>query len=319
MVLFTLVAAASYALGVIGAGAPEPPGSETIAAGSEIELEMGPNVGAQPKPREAPKPPEGEGEKPESRWHVSLGADYTNRYMWRGLLSEDAGLIVQPYADVCLDVLRTEAITLSLKGSTWSSFHGVASGPDTRDSAARHWYECDLGAGVGLEAGHWSLSAMYYWETSPADAFDTIEEVILECAYDDSGALGAWSLKPTARVAVEAHNGADGGRRGTYLQLGVTPGFDVKLSESRTLRVDLPASVGLSVSNYYEGPSGQNDAFGYASVGVDASLPLALGDGWGEWTIHAGVQGVILGDAATEINNGRDFEVIATVGAGVEF
>jgi hypothetical protein len=294
-----------------------------IASAETHDLELGPNTGSQPKPpAPAPAPSkQGEAEPPlPSRFHLTLGSDITSAYFFRGLRQETSGFIAQPYADAALDILRLDGATVSLKLGTWNSFHGKATGAATTDSFTKNWYECDLYAGVGLTAGKWAFDARYVFETSPSNAWGTVEEFDLGVAYDDTELLGAWSLKPTVLLGVETgSNAADGGRKGAYLQLGVSPGFTFDVGSVKDIAVTFPVSVGLSLGNYYEGSGGENDVFGFASVGAKASVPLPLDKSWGAWTLSAGVQGLFLGDAARTFNNSRKTEIIGTVGVSVSF
>lgn len=254
-----------------------------------------------------------------SRFHLSIGADYTTKYYFRGIRQEDSGFIIQPFADAALDLVRSDAATLSAKIGVWNSFHGEATGATTGDSFVKHWYECDLYAGLGFTVGKWALDARYYFYTSPSDAFGTVEEFDFGASFDDSEYLGAWSLKPSVVLAVETgSNAADGATNGTYLQLGISPGFTFDADPFKGIAVSFPVTLGLSLSNYYEADD-DNDAFGYVSVAAKVSIPLGEGGSWGAWALNASVQGLFLGDAAESISGGDDAEFIATVGVSVSF
>jgi len=173
---------------------------------------------------------------------------------------------------------------------------------------------------LGLALGKWSFDARYVFYASPSDAFGTVEEFDFGVAYDDSEWLGAWSMKPSVVLAVETgSNAADGQHRGTYLQLGVSPGFAFDAGPVKDVGISFPATVGLSLSNYYEGANDENDAFGYASVGAKASVPLNIDKSWGVWTLTAGFQVLFLGDAVSTLNGDDDVEFIGTVGIAVGF
>lgn len=293
----------------------------TCAAAAAVMPDANVEAG-QPAAQPTPAPPAAaEPPTPEpSRFHLTLGSDFTTAYFFRGIRQEDSGLIAQPYADAALDIVRAESATLSLKFGTWHSFHAEATGATTDDSFVKYWYESDVYAGLGLLAGKWSFDARYIFYTSPSDAFATVEEFDFGAGYDDSELLGAWSMKPAVTLAVETgSNAADGRRRGTYLQLGVSPGFTFDLGSVKGVALTFPATVGLSLSNYFEGTGGENDAFGFASVGAKATLPLNLDKSWGSWTLSAGVQALFLGDAMSTLNTSDDFEVIGTVGFSVSF
>jgi hypothetical protein len=299
------------------------PGDQTVVSVEARDMEAAPASQLSPPPAPAPDLSTPKADEPlaeASRFHLSLGADVTTAYYFRGYRNEDSGWIVQPYADMSLDVVRLEDATISLTLGTWNSFHGEATAAGTSDSFTKTWYESDLYAGVGLATGKWTLEARYSVEASPSDAWATIKEASVSAAYDDSDLLGAWSLTPTATLVIETGSQAiDGGRTGTYLQLDVSPGFAFEEGSLKDVAVSFPLSVGLSLGNYYEGANGENDVFGYASVGTDVSVPLNLGESWGGWTLHAGVQGLFLGDATSTFNDGHHFEAIGTAGVSIEF
>ncbi|MDX2131576.1 MAG: hypothetical protein SFY69_05965 [Planctomycetota bacterium] len=261
-----------------------------------------------------------EGVAEESRFGITLGADVTNAYFFRGIRQETTGFILQPYADVSLEVFRAEDATLSVKAGMWNSYHGTSTGSSTGDSFIKHWYEADIYAGFGLATGEWAFDLRYIWYTSPNDAFGTVDEIDFSVAYDDTEHLGAWALKPAVTLATElGSNAADGARKGTYLQVGVSPGFSIDEGALEGVAVTFPAAVGLSLSNYYEGTGGENDAFGFASIGVKVSVPIPTDPTWGSWTASAGVQVLFLGDAAETLNRGDTTEVIGTVGVSATF
>ncbi len=121
-------------------------------------------------------------------------------------------------------------------------------------------------------------------------------------------------------LAIETgSNASDGRGNGVYLQLGVAPGVVFQEAPLKNISLTFPVTLGLSLSNYYEGTDGENDAFGYASVGAKLAAPLNLEPSWGAWTLTAGVQGLFLGDAAESFNEGDSAEFIATFGVAVTF
>ncbi len=292
-----------------------------VASAESFEAEMGPNVGRQPQPRRLSPPEPAEAIEAEpSRLHLSLGVDYATAYFSRGFRYEDSGWIIQPYADLAVDVYRRDDATISLTVGTWNSFHGLATDAGTTDSFKQYWYENDLYAGVSLEAGEWSIEARYYSYASPSDAWETIEELYFSAAFDDSGLLGSWSLQPSAILAIETGDvAADGGETGTYFQFGVSPGVTFEQGPLSDFTLSFPVTVGVSLSDYFEGANGENDTFGYTSVGATLDVPLNTGAAWGGWTLSVGVQGVFLGDAASTLNNDDTFDIVGTAGVSAEF
>ncbi|HEV7838730.1 MAG TPA: hypothetical protein VGO75_11740, partial [Gemmatimonadaceae bacterium] len=102
---------------------------------------------------------------------------------------------------------------------------------------------------------------------------------------------------------------ADGGaKKGIYLELGVRPA--VKLAPKLTLAI--PVKTGLSMKDYYEGPTGSN-RFGYFDTGAQLSVPLVSGKG-GTLEMHGGVDFLWLGDNLKLLNNDDGFRPLGLLG-----
>lgn len=338
----------------MAAGQPE--AGVVVSAESEVEeVGAGPNVGVQPRrawerggrrgEQDGEHGGDGGGgesgeamgaadaEPEESRLHLWSGVDVATAYVSRGFVWEDSGLVAQPWMDVWFDVWRDEGATVSVTGGMWNSLHSQATLAVTSDEFREHWYELDVYVGAAVECGAWVLEGRYAWFTSPSDAWETIEEVSLSAALDDSEWLGAWALQPTVLVVIETGGAAnDGYRNGGYLELGIEPGFGLEaLGVEGTLGgawVSFPTSVGLSLWDYYESEDEEGeyeDVFGYAATGVRLAVPLAGeggvlgGGGWGEWELTLGVQVVWMGEAAASFNEGDEVIVVGMMGVGVEF
>lgn len=257
---------------------------------------------------------------PRSPFSIQFNLDYTTAYYFRGILQQDDGLILQPYAKFTLNVFQEGDFKIDTFVSAWNSF-GRNSGSNTGD-LTRYWYECDLSAGVVFTKDKFSFTTSYIFYTSPSDAFQTVQEVDFSLAFDDSELLGPFALHPYALVAIETGTDyADGAdtSRGTYLELGIAPGFSVDAGKV-PIAISFPVALGLSLDDYYQSPiTGIDDTYGYLQVGGKASIPLPFGDRFGAWTLNAGVYGLFLGDSLTEFNRGDDAEAIGTVGVQVNF
>jgi hypothetical protein len=255
---------------------------------------------------------------PGSAIHAELGFDITNKYFFRGLLQEDNGFIGQPWFDISVDLVERDGWTLSANVGTWSSFHGESDTAGTTDSLMKHWYEADLYAGLEFGVSGWSFGASYNAYTSPSDAFSTVSEIDLTVSYDDGSLWGEsdFALNPHLTVAIETHD--RGGSEDSYLELGVEPSWDVYVSDTK-LSLAVPLTVGLGLDDYYVKSNGDDEAFGFFDAGVTLGVPLPIPDRFGAWTLSGGVHLLFLGDAAREVNDDDEFEVIGVIGVSLSF
>ncbi len=90
-----------------------------------------------------------------------IGVNVVSQYVSRGLVFENQGAIIQPYADLYFKIYEGEgALTkASINLGIWNSFHsrktdsGEAVGRGTgraNSSTTRSWYEFDFTAGLAL-------------------------------------------------------------------------------------------------------------------------------------------------------------------------
>lgn len=320
LIAFALCAAGLNAVAVAQV-AIDPEGS--YASGPNMDRDLLPTPVREPKGDQPSTPAADEAAAADDqRVRLVAGIDFTNAYYSRGLRQEDRGILWQPFATVGIDVIRTDDYTLTPYVGTWNSFHDRATGSGTTDGTLDKWYEADFYFGINAVRGAWTFGAQYGWFASPNDAFTTVEELQLSVSFDDSEHLGDWSLQPNITLIIETGDGtSDGFEKGGYLQLGVTPGFDLGEREGgdALLRVDVPVTVGLSAWDYYQTADDEDDLFGFASVGVKVTYELPVDDKFGSWSVYASATGALLGDMAAEVNDDEDTVGILSAGVGVEF
>ncbi|MCP3905480.1 MAG: hypothetical protein GY715_17785 [Planctomycetes bacterium] len=295
----------------------------TAVAVALLALPAAPTL-AQEEPASAPDsalaPASDSASAPDSPLSLDIGVDWVTTYFYHGLFQEDDGTIIQPWVEAGLVLAETESLTLSGRLGVWTSFHSAATGASTTSDTMEHFYEADLYAGIGIESGPWSMTADYHFDTSPSDAFDVIEELIIGVSLDDSDLWNGPTLRPSVTLAVETGSVAnDSGDTGAYLELGIAPGFEWPISPDDAIDISIPVSVGLSLDNYFEDASGNSDTFGFLDVGIIASLESEPSQSAGTWTIHGGVHFMFLGDSTQVIANDDDFWVIGTAGVSVSF
>lgn len=227
---------------------------------------------------------------------VAGAIDFSNAYMFRGIVQETEGLIMWPYLDLGMTLYEGDGgvSSFAINFGTWNSLH--ASSPSGTDNPrnGKLWYESDFYAGFGLGfAGGVSTGVTYTAYTSPNDAFTTVKELAFKLEWDDSEASGSLAMNPWVLVAAEfdtdsARGQADGAHhRGTYLELGVAPGY-----AAPRWSVSVPLKVGLSIGDYYEHPdTDEDDRFGFASLAGIVTVPFTtMPTRFGTWDVHAGVE-----------------------------
>lgn len=292
-----------------------PPASGSSGAITAEQQEPPPAPAEQPTTSETPNDAIG------AAIRVQLNLDYTSAYFYRGIIQEDSGLILQPAARLTSTLIETEALTLDGFIGAWNSFHGQRTGADTSGNFTEYWYEADLYAGLTATTGALSLTASYTFLTSPADSFETVQELGFALALDDSAWLKEWALKPSATIAIEtgadASDGADSDT-GIYLELGIAPGFSLDVGAT-PVTFAFPTSVGLSFSDYYQDARGNDDTFGFAQTGARVWIPLGDPGRLGAWTLNMGVAVLFLGDHTQTYNGGDEAEIIGTVGVQWNF
>jgi hypothetical protein len=258
-------------------------------------------------------------DEPESRFSGIFQLDTTNAYFFRGIKQEREGIIFEPWTELYYSLYSSEDGFLrdvTIGGGMWMSWHSKRT---LADQDPQWLYETDyyplisLGFAEGV-----TLTTTYYFYTSPNGAFTTAQELNFKLAWDDSEALGAWSMQPWINVAIEVENTAFGPDEGTGIQAGVAPTLYAAENESFTLTA--PVEVGLSAEDYYEGSDGKNHEFGYASAGLAASIPLTfVPEGAGSWSLGLAAKYYAFNDILDKANHDRSTYPVGTLSLSVEF
>jgi hypothetical protein len=225
---------------------------------------------------------------------LTANFDFVNAYMFRGIPQDESGVIMWPSADLGFAVYSGDGAlkSVGVNVGTWNSLHTGDAGLDNQVNG-KLWYESDFYATVGFGFGKGTtLGVTYTAYTSPNGLFGTVKEMAFKFAVDDSGALGAFAVRPYVLLAQELDGQADGGiEEGTYLELGAAPG----ITRSR-VSLSIPVKVGVSLGDYYEGLDG-DETFGYFSVAGIVTVPFTSAPTtFGTWNVHGGVEYQRLGE-----------------------
>lgn len=250
----------------------------------------------------------------------SGGLDFANAYMFRGFLRDDTRLIMWPYVEAAVELHRSDegvrAVTAHI--GNWNSLHTGDTGSQGR--SGKMWYQGDIYGTLAVAFGpDIAVGATYTAYTSPNNSFHAIKELAFKVAVDDNDTFYDVGFNPYALVAFELDTlpgirQADAGqRRGTYLEVGVAPGWT-----DPAVTVQFPIKVGLSLKDYYE-LAGVDQRFGFLSLGGIATVPLGRNTSYGSWNVHGGVEFQTLGNTPEMFNGGDQTKFIASVGVGFAY
>ena len=241
---------------------------------------------------------------------VTGGVDVQSQYNFRGIRQTSDPVSIQPFVDLGLVPFMGDGAlkTVGVNVGTWNAFNTQINEDDF--GTDNKWYESDIYATLGFGFSKASLGLTYTSYTSPADLFTHVKELAVKLGVDDSAALGRGALKPYVLVAFELtdEGQADAGAaKGTYLELGVAPGY-----AGAKASLAVPIKIGLSASDYYEF-GGEDETFGYFSIAGIVTVPLGA-----HFNIHGGGEFQAFGDSV-KVYNDQDSAGIASIGLGFAF
>jgi hypothetical protein len=246
--------------------------------------------------------------------------DFLNQYMFRGIRQNSTGIASWPAVDLGIAAYSGDGglKSVGINFGTWNSLHTGDTGQD--GPSGKLWYESDFYASLGLGfGGGTSFTTTYTAYTSPNNGFTTVKEIMFKLALDDSGRLGKAAVKPYVAIAREFDTGpaqgqADGGdNAGTYVEIGFAPGYSAARAS-----IAFPIKIGLSASDYYE-LAGEDNKFGFFSIGGIVTVPLGGTTSFGAWNIHGGVEYQKLGTTTEAFNGGESNQVIGSFGIGFSY
>jgi hypothetical protein len=229
---------------------------------------------------------------------LDISVDWVSEYVWRGMLRKNEGLIFQPSATVTAKLYESEDLLRSLDvfASIWNS---IQSDTSPGANSNKPWFQTNYVAGVsaGLPE-NFSLDTFVVFYTFPSGTIQPVSELDLQLSYDDTKVMedaGLFALKPYALYAIELED--SNGAEGQYLELGLKPSVVVMESEDYPVTLAVPIRNGLGLSHYYGGET----VWGFTSVGVEVSMPLAMVPvEYGAWRLVGGVDAIFASDDARQ-------------------
>lgn len=249
--------------------------------------------------------------KEESCITGDLGVGAVSQYISRGVVLENQGAIIQPFADLYFKLYEGDGFLnkVSLNLGVWSSLHsrktdaGAIGGGST---GTRNWYEFDWTAGMAFTvAKNLTITPSIYSFLSPNDGFSDFYGLNVAVAYNDSELWGGkFAINPTFQFLWEIENkcgtGAD---EGFYYEIGISPTVPVG-----PVTLAFPVKVGLGSNDFYGSlnPSTgtiEDETFGFVSAGIVATYPLSfIPECYGAWSVNASATYYYLGDGTSDFN-----------------
>ena len=233
-----------------------------------------------------------------------LGINVVSQYVTRGVIFENQGAILQPFADIYFRLYQGEGFLnkVSLNLGIWNSFHSkhtdAASGSTTPG-----WYESDFTAGLSFTfAKNFTFTPSYYTFLSPNDGFSTFQGLNLALGYDTTDLIG-FNLAPKVQVLFELENKAGtGAEEGVYYEVGIAPAFPVG-----PVVISVPITAGFGSNDFYGSVDSKgnihDEGFGYVSAGVNVAYAMKfIPECYGAWTVTAGYTYYRLGDGTSDFN-----------------
>ena len=254
------------------------------------------------------------------------GADVVSAYHLRGLIFEDNGLIMKPWAaaQVNLHTLSGHGLIerVNFKLLALGSIHSEGT---TATHSPRSFYEADGFAGLQvITRNNWNLEVGVHHITWPSGTRDAAAELYARVGYDDQvfwmrrgvAVDGFTGLRPWAMIEHEVDNtfmGMPGKRKSSFVSLGIEPAFTLVESEKMPVTLNLPITVGFGLRDYY---GTRDSSFGYTKLGVIMEMPLSyVPERYGRWKMKAGVDLIWIGDSPRQYNQDhQSFMPVAVVG-----
>jgi hypothetical protein len=244
---------------------------------------------------------------------LTAGLDVPSVYYFRGIRQEtDPKVTLWPYGDVGITLASADKglKSVAVNFGVWNSLHTGSSGSKTPNKPIH--YEEDFYSTLTLGFAPAAASVKYIAYTSPNLSYNTVKEV-------DFQVTGTQKYAPYGLIAVElSKNGsADGfGKKGTYLELGAGPNWPIN-----KCTFTIPVSVGLSLKDYYETPTGDNK-FGFFDLGGMITVPFSgVPAKYGSWNVHGRADYLRLGDSTIQYGGtkGKKNQYYVMAGIGLSY
>ena len=254
-----------------------------------------------------------------------LGVTFVTKYISRGVVLEDQGVIAQPYADIFFKVYdggdSAFINSVTLNASVWSSLHSHHP-QDSAGNTLGAWYEFDYTPGIAVTfLKNFTLTTSYFEFDSPDGSFNAARSINGTLAYNDTDLLGVFALHPHFTVLKEVQGGghpqgfAGLGPNGWYFEPGIAPSFTLVKDGPLPVTLTLPVTAGFGSEGFYN-----EDSFGYFSAGGQVAVGLGfMPKCLGTWTTTVGATYYYLHEQLAIVDHGRHNDWVGSAAVGVAF
>lgn len=254
------------------------------------------------------------------RWHAIASIEANTGYYFRGLAQQKRIPILHGSLELGYDLLTRRGITVQPFAGVWNSFSTQRLPTAQTGGTWDPWYELDLYGGVQVSGPEFLARATFTTYGSPARAFGEFDDVTVSLGWTPRDVPLATALAPSLTYAQETRGSADGLGRGSYLEVGVQPTFELGQLARRPMRLTVPLAAGFSLGRYYESPrDGSDERFGFFDAGLELAVDLYRVAKRGLSTLTLGVHRLELGDHAADFNGGDRGEWLASCSLTLKF
>jgi hypothetical protein len=224
--------------------------------------------------------------------NISFGTSYITP---RGLVVENAGVVIQPVAGLVLPIGDIGIFkNYTLVAGVWNSINSAQG-----DTDVGPWNEMDfffsMSANVTPQVNLNLTYGAWNFPTSTLNKPSTEHNIDLKVSYADKWFGPDFSINPYvdffyeiggSSTVVQGRNGGTG-----YVELGIVPTYTLKAIDGWPITLTFPTYFSVGPEDYWGTGANKSGHFGVLSTAVNASVPLKfIPTRYGHWHADFGVQ-----------------------------
>ncbi len=231
----------------------------------------------------------------------TLSLDFNSHFVSYGFdVWGDGSSMSEPTFNPSLELSFALPADLTLTLGTWWDVNSKGGGNSS--PLGGRIQEIDVWTGLSYTWDKLTMGVTYQAWMYGSDTEDILD---VSFAYDTF-------LSPSLTIHNRLDEGASGGTTGTILVLGLEHGFELG-----PVSLAIPLNVAYFLDDDFH-PASTDDGFGYVSIGLAASVPLAFTEPLGGWTLNGGLTYYMTDDDVVANARQDDF-LTASIGVSVDF